>query len=74
MPADEPGSGAAGGGPPEPPTQPALEDCCNSGCERCVFDVYYEALERYREALRVWQSQHSESAKSIGDSAPDRDR
>lgn len=41
--------------PPEPPEPPEPGDCCNSGCERCVYTVYEEALEKYREALRVWE-------------------
>jgi len=41
--------------PPVPPVQPALEDCCRSGCTPCVFDLYEEAMERYRAALKEWQ-------------------
>ena len=41
--------------PPIPPLEPALEQCCGSGCERCVFDVYNEKLERYQAILRKWQ-------------------
>ncbi len=47
---------------PQPPREPALEECCKGGCDPCVFDRYYEALERYREALRHWQLRHPESA------------
>ncbi|AVR98410.1 oxidoreductase-like domain-containing protein [Pseudoduganella armeniaca] len=39
---------------PEPPRQPALEDCCRSGCSPCVFDLYEEALARYEAALAAW--------------------
>lgn len=46
---------------PQPPQEPAPEECCNGGCERCVFDRYYEALERYRSALREWLSRHPEA-------------
>ena len=40
---------------PQPPVQPALEDCCRSGCTPCVFDLYEDAMERYRVQLAAWQ-------------------
>ena len=40
--------------PPEPPVRPADEDCCRGGCERCVFDLYEDALERFEADLRAW--------------------
>ncbi len=43
---------------PQPPAQPDLHDCCGSGCNPCVFDLYDAALERYREALRAWRERH----------------
>jgi hypothetical protein len=36
---------------PEPPRKPALEECCCTGCEPCVFDVYAGALECYHVTL-----------------------
>jgi hypothetical protein len=41
--------------PPVAPTTPAPEDCCHSGCDPCVYQLYDEALERYEAALRTWQ-------------------
>jgi hypothetical protein len=41
--------------PPMPPVRPERDDCCHSGCEPCVFDLYDEALERYEKELRAWQ-------------------
>jgi hypothetical protein len=41
---------------PLPPVEPALEDCCRSGCNPCVFDLYEEALERYRAQLARWEA------------------
>ena len=46
---------------PLPPREPALEECCKGGCEPCVFDRYYEALERYRDALDAWLERHPEA-------------
>jgi hypothetical protein len=44
---------------PVPPVQPELEDCCHSGCNPCVFDLYDEALERYHSALAEWQARQA---------------
>ena len=49
---------------PQPPPQPALEDCCRSGCTPCVFDLYEEALDRYRAELRAWQARNSAPTNS----------
>jgi hypothetical protein len=45
--------------PPVPPVRPPNEDCCNSGCNPCVFDLYEEALERYRAEYRAWVERRS---------------
>ena len=49
---------------PVPPREPLAEDCCGGGCAPCVYDLYIEALERYREALRVWQLRQPDSGTS----------
>ncbi|HEY0064528.1 MAG TPA: oxidoreductase-like domain-containing protein [Telluria sp.] len=41
---------------PIEPVAPALEDCCRSGCTPCVFDLYEEAMDRYRSALANWEA------------------
>jgi hypothetical protein len=43
---------------PQPPERPGLEDCCRSGCVPCVFDLYEEAMERYRIELKAWEDRH----------------
>ena len=43
---------------PEPPREPAPEECCGKGCTPCVLDVYAEALARYRAALETWKSEN----------------
>ena len=35
----------------EPPEAPLPASCCERGCERCVFSVYYEALVAWRRAV-----------------------
>ena len=51
-------SSAAGDPAPQPPRRPDIDDCCRSGCVPCVFDLYEEALERYRIELKAWQERH----------------
>ncbi|WP_085488376.1 oxidoreductase-like domain-containing protein [Paraburkholderia susongensis] len=46
--------------PPQPPVQPDLDDCCHSGCNPCIFDLYDEALERYEAALAEWKARHAQ--------------
>ena len=43
---------------PTPPLQPDAADCCGEGCIRCVYDVYDDAMERYRVALEAWHTRH----------------
>jgi hypothetical protein len=43
---------------PQPPAEPALEDCCRSGCNPCVFDLHAAAAERYEQALAEWIERH----------------
>lgn len=40
---------------PVPPVQPDIEDCCRSGCTPCVFDLYEDAMDRYRAQLKAWE-------------------
>jgi len=44
---------------PVAPVRPASDDCCRSGCDPCVFDLYQDALERYREQLRAWEQRQA---------------
>jgi hypothetical protein len=44
---------------PEPPREPALEECCGNGCDPCVFDVYAAERQRYLEALKAWQARQA---------------
>ncbi|MBS6363015.1 MAG: hypothetical protein KH616_21970 [Burkholderia sp.] len=48
---------------PTPPPRPAPEDCCHSGCSPCVFDLYAEALGRYRVELAAWEARHAKRKK-----------
>ena len=44
--------------PPLPPEKPLPNECCESGCPVCVYDLYAEALEAYRRALSEWERRH----------------
>lgn len=44
--------------PPVHPAELDAADCCGEGCVRCVYDIYEDALERYRVALAAWQARH----------------
>ncbi|AGM40188.1 hypothetical protein SPISAL_00435 [Spiribacter salinus M19-40] len=40
---------------PPPPREPDLDECCGSGCDPCVFDLYEQRLARWEarcEAIR----------------------
>ncbi|WP_132143918.1 oxidoreductase-like domain-containing protein [Luteibacter rhizovicinus] len=50
---------------PQPPPEPDAEECCGEGCVRCVYDVYDEAMERYRERLAAWKSRHGSPAPPL---------
>jgi hypothetical protein len=41
---------------PVPPVCPDNDECCNSGCNPCILDLYTEELNRYRAALLAWES------------------
>ena len=54
MPGDDPA--------PSPPPRPDPEDCCRSACNPCIFELYEEALERYRAELKMWQEREARKA------------
>ncbi|CAM4171282.1 oxidoreductase-like domain-containing protein [Kerstersia similis] len=50
---------------PEPPEAPGPNECCESGCVPCVYDLYAEAMQEYRAALAAWeQRQAARDAKN----------
>lgn len=44
--------------PPVPPEKPLPADCCESGCDRCVLDIYAEELAHYDTQLAAWRERH----------------
>jgi hypothetical protein len=47
--------------PPIPPSEPRPEECCRSGCDPCIYDLYLEELERYERALEAWRARRAAS-------------
>jgi len=37
----------------EPPEEPLRESCCERGCDRCVYTVYYEAVDEWRREVEA---------------------
>jgi len=37
--------------PPRPPLKPDPRECCNRGCCPCIFDYYWDAMERWETAV-----------------------
>jgi Oxidoreductase-like protein, N-terminal len=51
---------------PPRPTPPRPEDCCGSGCARCIYEIYDDAMLTWeREVARII----AEASKS-GDAGP----
>lgn len=44
---------------PPKPEPPADGECCESGCDPCVYDYYYEALERWRQEVAAIQARRA---------------
>ncbi|KAF8814818.1 hypothetical protein BYT27DRAFT_7081618 [Phlegmacium glaucopus] len=65
---------------PEEPKPPADDECCMSGCAVCVYDLYEETLEAYKEAvlslrnslsaLHIPQNEWPSSIRQQGSSEP----
>ncbi|WP_231906808.1 oxidoreductase-like domain-containing protein [Cupriavidus sp. D384] len=41
---------------PQPPERPGDNECCQSGCDPCVFDFYNDEMDRYRQELKAWEA------------------
>ena len=50
--------------PPVAPEAPQDGECCGSGCDPCVYDLYYEARERHRVAMREWEQRQAGRASA----------
>ena len=43
---------------PQKPEAPLPAECCESGCEVCVWDVYNDQMLAWREAMARWRQRH----------------
>ncbi|CAG9260792.1 Oxidoreductase family protein [Paraburkholderia unamae] len=50
---------------PQPPECPNNDDCCHSGCDPCIFDLYDEEYGRYRTALAAWEAREAERQTQV---------
>ena len=58
---------AAGAGPPPlPPPEPRPDECCRTGCDPCIYDLYFDELERYERALQAWQGRSATASGGDG--------
>ena len=61
-------------GDPRPcmPPEPQAGECCQSGCDPCVYDLYWDAVSRYERAIADWEARRAASNRNLtsaGDSA-----
>lgn len=47
---------------PLPPERPGDNECCQSGCDPCVFDFYNDEMDRYRQELKAWEARQAAHA------------
>lgn len=52
---------------PARPKAPASDDCCMSGCARCVYDLYAEDLEDYHGQLVIARNHLLALSPPVGD-------
>ena len=38
---------------PKPPDRPDPMECCERGCTPCIFDYYWDALDRWKDVVRA---------------------
>jgi hypothetical protein len=50
---------------PQPPREPDRSECCRSGCDPCIYDLYWDAVERYERALAAWRSRHGDGGHEM---------
>ncbi|WP_374336541.1 oxidoreductase-like domain-containing protein [Methyloversatilis sp.] len=46
---------------PVPPVMPMDSECCESGCERCVWTVYQEEKLAHERRYAAWLKRHPEA-------------
>lgn len=46
---------------PLPPERPLPGDCCDGGCDRCVYDIYADEVDDYKQRLTRWRERHPDA-------------
>ena len=52
--------------PPRPPEKPEDYECCQRGCSPCIFDYYWDALERWENLARARGFDPDQLLKDLG--------
>ncbi|CAN6167758.1 unnamed protein product [Urochloa humidicola] len=58
---------------PEPPEKPLPGDCCGSGCVRCVWDIYFDELDKALAAHAASSGSGSGGKDESADAKPSSD-
>ncbi|MEO8755329.1 MAG: oxidoreductase-like domain-containing protein [Casimicrobiaceae bacterium] len=61
-------SSATGDALPPRPVPPLPEQCCGSGCSRCIHDVYDEALAEWERQVAARENALVGKASALPDS------
>lgn len=48
----------------EPPLKPDESDCCNSGCNPCILDIYEDQLKKYLNNLKKYEEENCRNFKN----------
>lgn len=43
---------------PVAPEPPLPSDCCDSGCDPCIYDLYNDEVQHYHARLAEWLQRH----------------
>jgi hypothetical protein len=50
---------------PIAPDMPSESECCESGCDRCVWTVYQEHKLDYERRYAAWLARHPEARPTL---------
>ncbi len=50
---------------PVMPPEPEASACCQSGCDPCVYDHYWDAMNRYERALAEWELRRAPAKAAV---------
>ena len=56
---------------PPRPQPPDPSECCNSGCDPCVFTLYEDALDRWEERVARLRERHRDTSGEPAATGPE---